>query len=133
MSLRQLLTINYKIVYKQAMLPTELGKLGESIATSLFKKKGWCVMGRNINIGKRELDIVFRRDATLLIIEVKTVNAHSQISASANLTAKKIRNVKSAGYDYKNKIGWRGRIKFQAILLRIDQITREAQFKIIDI
>lgn len=48
-----------------------LGKLGESLASWLYRLRGYRVIGRNVRVGGGEIDLVVRRGRTLVIAEVK--------------------------------------------------------------
>ena len=50
----------------------KLGKEGEEIACNLLVEKGYKIAERNWRYGKLELDIIAKRDNTLVVVEVKT-------------------------------------------------------------
>ena len=49
-----------------------LGKLGEERAARYLNQKGYSIMARNYRYRKAEIDLIARKDNTLVICEVKT-------------------------------------------------------------
>lgn len=50
---------------------TELGRKGENRATEYLRNQGYEILYRNWTWGKHEIDIVARKDDTIIFIEVK--------------------------------------------------------------
>lgn len=55
----------------------DVGKLGEDLASSYLKKKGYKILERNFRIRGGELDIVAYERDTLVFVEVKTRTSHT--------------------------------------------------------
>jgi putative endonuclease len=53
----------------------ELGKLGEQLAADYLAAKGYQIIVRNYVFQKAEIDIIAKRDHTMICIEVKTRNS----------------------------------------------------------
>ena len=49
----------------------QLGLAAEEAARRFLLRHGWRVLGRNVRVGRGELDIIARRGATLAFVEVK--------------------------------------------------------------
>ena len=47
------------------------GKLGERIAERWLRRDGWIVVNRRFQNGRRDIDLVVRRDQTVAFVEVK--------------------------------------------------------------
>lgn len=47
------------------------GKLGERIAERWLRRGGWVVVNRRFQNGKRDIDLVVRKDQTVAFVEVK--------------------------------------------------------------
>ena len=48
------------------------GRRGESIVAALLEERGFSILERNARVGRLELDIVAKRNATLVFVEVRT-------------------------------------------------------------
>ncbi|MDP4184363.1 MAG: YraN family protein [Bacteroidota bacterium] len=53
-------------------LHNELGVAGEQLARDYLEKKGFLILDTNWRCGKKEIDIIAREGAELVIVEVKT-------------------------------------------------------------
>jgi putative endonuclease len=56
---------------KQKSHNQRLGELGERIAARWLARKGWRVVYRRFRNGRRDIDLVMQRDATVAFVEVK--------------------------------------------------------------
>lgn len=50
----------------------DLGKKGEKIAYMFLRKKGYEILATNFRFEKTEIDIICRKDKTVVFVEVKT-------------------------------------------------------------
>jgi len=50
----------------------KLGDQGEELAARWLSDKGYQLIGRNIRMGRKEIDIICRTDSTIVFVEVKT-------------------------------------------------------------
>jgi putative endonuclease len=53
-------------------MSTHKGQAGEERAVRFLQRKGFTIIGRNLRLGRGELDIVARQDDLLVFVEVKT-------------------------------------------------------------
>ena len=50
----------------------ELGDRGEELAARWLADEGYQLIGRNIRMGRKEIDIICRTDSMIVFVEVKT-------------------------------------------------------------
>ena len=94
---------------------SELGQLGENLATDYLKRKGYKILERNYRQPWGEIDIIARSPhKTLVFVEVKTV-VNLRITPEEQVTKAKLRKVQRTASLYagqfpekiKDKKGWR--------------------------
>ena len=113
---------------------SEVGNLGEEIATKYLKNKGFLILERNFRKPWGELDIITKyKDGTLVFFEVKTMTDDNGDDKNRNwglltpeeqLTKAKLKKLRRTASLYagenqnliKDKLGWR--IDLVAISLR---------------
>ena len=77
-----------------------LGSKGESLAADYLKKHGYSVVDRNFRSGRSELDIIARKNSTLIICEVKSFYADPLGAAEFRVTRNKQKQVIQGTYGY---------------------------------
>ncbi|MCX6372623.1 MAG: YraN family protein [Actinobacteria bacterium] len=55
----------------------QYGRAAEEVAARYLTQSGWRLLGRNVRIGRGELDIVARRGRVLAFVEVKARRTHT--------------------------------------------------------
>ena len=71
----------------------QFGRAAEEVAARYLQRRGWRVLGRNVRVGRGELDIVARRGDVLAFIEVKARRSDVCGSPEDAVTARKRRQV----------------------------------------
>ena len=84
---------------QRALHRTNVGKLGEDIASSFLKRKGYRIISRNFKARYGEIDIIALDQDTIVFVEVKTrIGTHFGTPEEA-ITPRKLREItKTAEY-----------------------------------
>lgn len=69
------------------------GRAAEEAAARYLVAHGWRLLGRNVRVGRGELDIVARRGAVLAFVEVKARRTHTCGAPEDAVGARKRRQV----------------------------------------
>lgn len=80
-----------------------LGKAGEDIACKFLQEKGYEIMERNWTWRKLELDIIARKDNSLIIAEIRTRSSDVYGEPEYTVSDKKIRRIINAADVYIKK------------------------------
>lgn len=83
----------------------KIGWIGECAACMFFFVRGYRIVGRNIKVGRGELDIVIRRGKELRVVEVRTVTTRFLQDATQAVDAKKRRQVLKLAQQYFSQHG----------------------------
>jgi putative endonuclease len=75
------------------MTTTQTGRLAEARAAEFLESRGFAVVGRNVRLGKLEIDLVIETDAVVAVVEVRYRGAGSLGSALGSLASIKQRRV----------------------------------------
>ena len=78
----------------------ELGKIGEQLATDYLLGKGYKILARNFFYDKAEIDIIAKKEETLVIVEVKTRNSDFFGDPQEFITKNKIKLLVKAANEY---------------------------------
>ena len=70
-----------------------LGKEAEAAAERFLRRKGYRILGRNVRVGRGELDIVARMGETLIFVEVKARRTDHYGGVAHAVTARKERQL----------------------------------------
>lgn len=80
--------------------PHQLGRRGEMLAARILEARGWRILARNYRAGRREIDVVARRDTLLAFVEVKTRGGAGFGSPQAAVTRLKRREIEAVAVDF---------------------------------
>ena len=80
--------------------PHRLGARGEQIAADRLERSGWHILARGYRLGRREVDLVVRRRATLAFVEVKTRSGCRYGPPENAVTRHKRNEIEAVARDY---------------------------------
>jgi putative endonuclease len=103
----------------------ELGRAGEKAAADLLRRQGYEVVGTGFRARRGELDLVCRRGAELVVVEVKTRTDEEFGTPAEAVGPRKRRALMSAAAEYRALAGWRGPIRYAIVGLTV---TRDGAF-----
>jgi putative endonuclease len=75
----------------------QLGRAAETAAARFLAGEGWSILGRNVRVGRGELDHIVRRGAVLAFVEVKARRTSTFGSPEDAVDARKRRRVARLG------------------------------------
>ena len=95
---------------------SELGKIGEDIATIYLQDMGYEILGRNWRFKRVELDIIAQKDSTLVFCEVKTRRSIRYGTPLEAVSPRKIRRMRRLA------IRWLEERTIHAEIIRFDVV-----------
>lgn len=92
-----------------------LGKNGENVAAEFLAGQGYAILHRNWRSGRKELDIVARKDGEIIVIEVKTRRDTDFALPQDAVSPLKIRRIVAATDVYLKKFRIDNPVRFDII------------------
>lgn len=77
-----------------------LGRDGENAAASYLEDNGYKILDRNWRSGKKEVDIIARKEEEIIFVEVKTRCNNDFAEPEDAVTPQKVRNIIVAANNY---------------------------------
>lgn len=77
-----------------------LGRWGEDKAAEYLRRKGYDILERDWKHGRRDIDIIARKDDTLVIVEVKTRSNTDYTEPQAAVDRRKIMSISLSANAY---------------------------------
>ena len=74
----------------------ELARRGEELVASLLQERGFQICGRNVRVGRLELDVVARRGALIVVCEVRSRSSARPVFPAETIGVKKLARVRRA-------------------------------------
>jgi putative endonuclease len=97
----------------------ELGRAGERAAADLLRRRGYEVVGSGFRARRGELDLICRRGADLVVVEVKTRTDDAFGTPAEAVGSRKRRALMAAAAEYRALAEWRGAIRFAVVGLTV--------------
>ncbi len=94
---------------------TEVGRAGEDRAVAYLEAEGYQILERNYHYRKAEIDIIARKDAWLVIVEVKTRTGSFYEALSDSVSRLKISRLVRAANHFARERGLGLEIRFDVI------------------
>jgi putative endonuclease len=82
---------------RSSISASEYGRLAETLAAAWLRLRGYRIVGRNVRVAGREVDVVARRGTTLVVCEVKARRSRSRGAPAEAVDARKQRRMLEAG------------------------------------
>jgi putative endonuclease len=73
-----------------------IGRAAEEVASDYYWAAGYALLGRNVRLGRLEVDLVVRQGPLVIVVEVRTRGRGSRLSAFASVNGPKLRRLKLA-------------------------------------
>ena len=99
---------------KASIQRCDLARRGENLVASLLAERGFTIIGRNIRVGRLELDVIARRGSLVVVCEVRSRRSARPIFPAETLQGKKLERVRRA------TAMWLRREKLGKVHARID-------------
>ncbi|MGN0220581.1 MAG: YraN family protein [Prevotella sp.] len=95
----------------------ELGKWGEQVAAEFLMKKGYQIMFRDWKIGRRDLDIIARKDDVVVIVEVRTRRNNHFGDTEMTINRQKVRNLCIASNAFVKQLRIDNEVRFDIVAI----------------
>jgi putative endonuclease len=82
---------------RSSISASEYGRRAETLAATWLRLRGYRILGRNVRVAGREVDVLARRGSTLVVCEVKARRSVSRGTPSEAVDARKQRRLAEAG------------------------------------
>ena len=99
----------------------ELGKLGELLAAKYLEAEGYSIAERNWRINRLEIDLIAKKDDTLVFVEVKTRSNTEHGHPEMAVTPRKERLISAAATAYMKHVKHEWAIRFDIISVVMDR------------
>ena len=100
----------------------QVGALGEKIALSLLRSKGYKILKKNFHTRFGEIDIVAQDKETLVFVEVKTRHGRAFGLPEESVGKRKIRHLEKAGQIFRsNRTGLPEAERIDVVSVELDQ------------
>lgn len=74
-----------------------VGRRAEAAVVRYLEREGYQIVGTNLRLGHLELDVVARRETTVVVVEVRTRGTGAWTTAFGSIDAKKRQRIRRGG------------------------------------
>ena len=82
---------------RSSISASDYGRLAETMAATWLRLRGYHIVGRNVRVAGREVDVVARRGTMLVVCEVKARRSGSRGTPAEAVDPRKMRRLAEAG------------------------------------
>ena len=97
----------------------ELGDIGEAMASSFLIERGMVVVGRQVRVGRGEIDLIMRDGEELVFVEVKTRQSNAFGNPEESITNAKLRQLQKLGELHTRGTGWCGPWRIDIVAINL--------------
>ena len=97
----------------------ELGRAGERAAADFLRRRGYEVVGAGFLARRGELDLICRKGAELVVVEVRTRTGDAFGTPLESVGLRKRRALLAAAAEYRALAEWRGPIRFAVAAVNV--------------
>lgn len=101
-----------------------IGKFGETIAGEYLRKKGYKIIAKNYYTPEGEVDLICKKNKTVVFVEVKTRTNKKFGYPEEALSEQKLEKIIMASQKYLNENNIKSNWQIDAICLVIDKKTK---------
>ena len=105
------------------------GKLGEDIAEKFLKGEGYQIISRNFKTRYSEIDLIAKKDNSLVFVEVKTRVGDDFGSPEEAINKRKRRRLKRAAQAFTAFHHWKGPFRIDAVCIVLNKKSEITQFR----
>ncbi len=102
-------------------IQSEIGQLGEELASSYLTEKGYEILERNWRWSKSELDIIAKKDEVLVFVEVKAKSYTYYGDPAESIGPKKERMIYEGAAAYMRQVAHEWEFRFDIITVIFSQ------------
>jgi putative endonuclease len=99
------MSLDLRSVYGSVCSTRDTGRQGEKLVADYLAGAGYRILATNYYVGHREIDIIARKDQTIVFVEVKTRKSGLYGSGLHSVTSKKMHNIAAAARTYLYRTG----------------------------
>lgn len=99
----------------------EKGKLGEHYAADFLQQKGFELIAQNYRQGRKEIDLIAKKENVLHFVEVKTRKNDDFGLPEAFVSEAQATRIAEAADHFLESIAWTGFIQFDIISILLDK------------
>ena len=107
---------------KSKISKTELGRIGEQIASEFLISKGYQLLIKNYRYKRDEIDLIVQFQNILIFVEVKARKNNKFGNPEESVNKTKISNIIRAAQNYIQEIDWKKNIRFDIVAVTGNEI-----------